>query len=192
MQYRDGPGHSGVDATIIVKRVVRYRGKCPRDHTTAFYCLNRPQEGADPRISPLRAPDRARLPPATVLTDEVNPLRDEGEAYTQRLRDAGMAVQSRRYTGVMHEFFSMPLVIAKAKQTLALASADLRAASGNSLIHSRQGCVLRVSPLPWWMGARRRPTPRRAGDAVRFAEYNERTGATVTAARSLGGGWSER
>ena len=94
------------------------------------YYLNNPQEGADPRISPLRAPDLAGLAPATVITDDVDPLRDEGEAYAQRLRDAGVVVKSMRYTGVMHEFFSMPLVIAKAKQAQAMASADLRAAFG--------------------------------------------------------------
>ncbi len=94
------------------------------------YYLNNPQEGADPRVSPLRAPDLAGLAPATVITDEVDPLRDEGEAYAQRLRDAGVAVKSMRYPGVMHEFFSMPLVIAKAKQAQAMASADLRAAFG--------------------------------------------------------------
>jgi len=40
-------------------------------------------------------------------------------------------VKSMRYTGVMHEFFSMPFVIAKAKQAQAMAGADLRAAFGN-------------------------------------------------------------
>ncbi len=95
------------------------------------YYLSSPQDGANPQVSPLRAPDPSGLAPATVITDEVDPLRDEGEAYAQRLRDAGVAVKSMRYTGVMHEFFSMPFVIAKAKQAQAMAGADLRAAFGN-------------------------------------------------------------
>ncbi len=95
------------------------------------YYLNSPQDGANPLISPLRAPDLQGLAPATVITDDVDPLRDEGEAYAQRLKDAGVAVKAMRYTGVMHEFFSMPLVIAKAKQAQAMAGADLRAAFGN-------------------------------------------------------------
>ena len=94
------------------------------------YYLNGPQDGANPYVSPLRAPDLRGLPPALVITDDVDPLRDEGEAYAQRLRDAGVAVQATRYTGVMHEFFSMPMVIAKAKQAQAQAGAALRAAFG--------------------------------------------------------------
>ncbi len=95
------------------------------------YYLSSPQDGANPQVSPLRAPNLSGLAAATVITDEIDPLRDEGEAYAQRLRDAGVAVKSMRYTGVMHEFFSMPMVIAKAKQAQAMASADLRAAFGS-------------------------------------------------------------
>ena len=93
--------------------------------------LNSPQDGADPRVSPLRAPDLTGLAPATVITATVDPMRYEGEAYAQRLRGAGVAVKSMRYEGMMHEFFSMPLVIAKAKQAQAMAGADLCAAFGN-------------------------------------------------------------
>lgn len=84
----------------------------------------------DPRIGPLHASSFAGLAPALVVTAGFDPLRDEGEAYAQKLKDAGVAVKSTRYTGVMHEFFSMPLVIAKAKQAQAMAGADLRAAFG--------------------------------------------------------------
>ncbi len=94
------------------------------------YYLNSPQDGANPIISILRAPDLRGLAPATVITDDVDPLRDEGEAYAQRLRDAGVPVKAMRYTNVMHEFFSMPSVIAKARQAQAMAGADLRAAFG--------------------------------------------------------------
>jgi len=95
------------------------------------YYANGPQDAPNPYLSILRAPDLHGLPPALVITDEVDPLRDEGEAYAQRLRDAGVAVQSMRYQGVMHEFFSMPMVIAKSRQAQVQAGAALRAAFGN-------------------------------------------------------------
>lgn len=94
------------------------------------YYLNNAQDGANPLVSILRAPDLRGLAPATVITDDVDPLRDEGQAYAQRLRDAGVPVKTMNYSGVMHEFFSMPMVIAKSRQAQAMAGADLKAAFG--------------------------------------------------------------
>ena len=92
------------------------------------YYLRRTADGASPYASPLRAQSLRGLPPATVITAEVDPLRDEGEAYAQRLREAGVEVKSTRYTGVTHEFFSMGAVVDKAKQAVAEAAANLKAA----------------------------------------------------------------
>ena len=64
---------------------------------------------AEPFASPLRASDEqlTGLPPAFVIVDEADVLRDEGEAYAARLRAAGVAVTTVRYDGITHDFMML-------------------------------------------------------------------------------------
>jgi acetyl esterase len=63
----------------------------------------------EPYASPLRAAEErlAGLPPAFVIVDEADVLRDEGEAYAARLRAAGVAVTTVRYDGITHDFMML-------------------------------------------------------------------------------------
>lgn len=69
----------------------------------AFYIAS----GADPadaRVSPIKREELTGLPPALILTAEFDPLRDEGELYGRRLRDAGVPSTVTRYAGANHGF----------------------------------------------------------------------------------------
>ncbi|WP_406428413.1 alpha/beta hydrolase [Streptomyces sp. NBC_00147] len=59
---------------------------------------------ADPLASPIKRADLTGLPPALIVTAEHDPLRDEGELYGQRLREAGVAATVSRYEGAVHGF----------------------------------------------------------------------------------------
>lgn len=87
-----------------------------------------------PEVSPLLAPRVAGLPPTRIWTAGFDPLRDEGEAYAERLRAAGVPVQLRREPAMIHGFFGMG-VIRGGLQRIARVCWDtaalLRTASGN-------------------------------------------------------------
>lgn len=82
---------------------------------------------AEPDASPLRA-DLAGLPPAYVLTAEEDVLRDEGEAYAEALRAAGVPTELVRWPGTIHGFFRWLAVTPAAREAVDTVGARLRAA----------------------------------------------------------------
>jgi acetyl esterase len=87
-------------------------------------------DAADWRISPLQAPDVSGVAPAFIVTAEYDPLRDEGEAYAQRLRDADVAVGQYRYDGMVHAFFGLSAAFDDSRDAIERAGTELRRAFG--------------------------------------------------------------
>jgi acetyl esterase len=83
-------------------------------------------DAANPYASPLRAEDLRGLPPALVQTAEYDPLRDEGELYAERLRQAGVPTQMSRWAGMNHGFLFWVGVVDRAGEAMAECCAWLR------------------------------------------------------------------
>jgi len=90
------------------------------------YCPDQAQRD-DPYISPLRADELRGLPPALVITAQFDPLRDEGEAYAARLREAHVGVSLTRYDGMLHGFARRLNTFDKAPLAVAEISAAVKA-----------------------------------------------------------------
>jgi acetyl esterase len=79
----------------------------------------------DPRASPLAASDLGGLPPAHVVTAELDPLRDEGEAYARAMRQAGVEVTLRRFASI-HALVGLFSVLPEGETALRECTAFLR------------------------------------------------------------------
>jgi len=90
--------------------------------------LSDAQHASDVRASPLRNASLTGIAPATIITAEYDPLRDQGELYGQRLTQAGVAATVYRWPGQIHGFMSMQGLLDGADKALDTAAAALRAA----------------------------------------------------------------
>ncbi len=80
----------------------------------------------NPYASPLLARSHRNLPRAVVITAQFDPLRDEGEAYAEKLKQAGLPVLLKRYDGMIHGFISMDLIVSQAFEALDLVAGELK------------------------------------------------------------------
>jgi acetyl esterase len=118
-------GHPSIEGNgegyLLTKQSMRYfRG----------HYLPRPEDWLDWRASPLLAKSLAGLPPACVMTAGYDPLRDEGRAYAERLKQEGVPTEYREYADMVHGFITMGRVLDTANAALADCAAALKRAWG--------------------------------------------------------------
>jgi acetyl esterase len=77
-------------------------------------------------ISPLLANNLKKLPDILVITAEIDPLRDDGEAYCDKLKNAGIQADTIRFNGVTHDFITMDKITSKADEALTQISSYLQ------------------------------------------------------------------
>jgi acetyl esterase len=99
----------------------------PAMHWFFMHYLNNMSEVTNPMISLVDA-DLSGLPSTTIVLAEIDPLQSEGSLLGERLQAAGVAVTSKLYTGVTHEFFGAAAVVPDAKDAQAYAASEFKKA----------------------------------------------------------------
>ena len=90
--------------------------------------IGREEDRRSPYASPWYASDLRGLPAAMVITAECDPLCDQGEAYARKLQSAGVAVELKRYEGMIHPFLSLAGIIDAGRTATADAASAVRQA----------------------------------------------------------------
>jgi acetyl esterase len=96
------------------------------EHDLKHY-LGEGAQASDARISPLRAPRLAGLPPACIHTAECDPLRDEAVEYLERLQADGVVASYRCHSGMIHLFYGLGAVIPHGTEAYRQMGEDIRA-----------------------------------------------------------------
>lgn len=99
----------------------------------ANHTFAKKEDAGDHRVALLRAKSLRRLPSATVITAQIDPLRSEGQALAKKFATDDVEVAYRNYHGVTHEFFGMGAVVDEAKQANTFVSNNLKAAFAKGL-----------------------------------------------------------
>lgn len=89
------------------------------------YTLQSPADAKNPLLALTTVANLKGLPQATVITNQIDPLRSEGKDLADKLKAAGVPVIYQNYEGVTHEFFGMGAVLDKAKEAQKLAAEGL-------------------------------------------------------------------
>jgi len=143
LQARDEGGPSPAMQALIYPVTDTLGGQPSRDTFAKGFLLTRADmdwfehhylpgadDRGDPRVSVLRSADLAGLAPAYVATAGFDPLRDEGEAYAERLREEGVQVTQRRHPGLVHGFANMTAISPTAEAAMSELAAALRSGLG--------------------------------------------------------------
>lgn len=139
LQARDEGGPSPAMQALIYPVTDAVGGQASRDTFAKGFLLTRAdmdwfehhylpsaESRGDPRVSVLRSADLTGVAPAYVTTAGFDPLRDEGEAYAERLQEAGVQVIQRRHPGLVHGFANMTAISRTAKAAMSELSAAIR------------------------------------------------------------------
>ena len=89
--------------------------------------LNNISESKDPKMTLVNA-KLSDLPPVTIITAEIDPLNSDGMMLADKLKAAGVTVDTKNYEGVTHEFFGMAAIVPEAKDAQRFAAEQLKKA----------------------------------------------------------------
>jgi acetyl esterase/lipase len=93
--------------------------------------LTKAEDAEDYRVSPLRNDDLSGLPRALVYTAGFDPLRDEGEAYAEKLKAAGVEVEYRCFDELSHSFTALGGVVPAAMKAVLVVAEDVKRVVAN-------------------------------------------------------------